>query len=522
MPFASLLLCAGALFQTPAVKGWAAHELERQTGWRDLLDPASHAHWRSAGAAKADPGEWELLPFVLRRSGNAASDLVYSLPLRDFELEYRWRLDARGSDAGSMANEWNAARLVVREGRVEGWSNGERVLGSALDDAPVVFGTPVPDRLAVRAANTAMWISNLRLREAPPGEALELVQGDSLAGWSALGDADWSLEAGAIRGRVAGGGQSFLASERSFGDFVLELEFKLHGQGNSGVQVRSRRGEHGRVQGYQIEIDPSPRGWSGGLYDEGRRGWLHDLAERPAARAAFDPQGWNRYRIECVGPWIRSWINDVPAADHFDPLDLEGFLALQVHSGRDTDLTWRGLRLWDLGRRAWEAASAQELLESSEQGQESWTREEDLLVGRPANNSWLPLDPGPVDDFCLRFEFRGAGEAALRLHARSTLGSLAGADPLAPDREPGPLTLLPGGWLLEASTPLLLARSDPQGWTRVSLAAYGERIVLHAGERLLADLRSGPGPRSGSLAFEVRGAGGRVELRRIERLGPAR
>ena len=71
---------------------------------------------------------------------------------------------------------------------------------------------------------------------------------------------------------------SFMATEQTYGDFILEFEVKCHPDLNSGVQFRSESKpdyNNGRVHGYQCEIDPSDRAWSGGLYDEARRvGWL--------------------------------------------------------------------------------------------------------------------------------------------------------------------------------------------------------------------------------------------------------
>jgi hypothetical protein len=127
---------------------------------------------------------------------------------------------------------------------------------------------------------------------------------------------------------------TFLCSDREFGDFDLEVEFRVDPRLNSGVQVRSEsRAEYqnGRVHGYQVEIDPSERAWTGGLYDEGRRGWLDDLTDNPAARAAFRQGEWNTLRVEAAGERIRTWINGVPAADVTDGLTRRGFIGLQVH-----------------------------------------------------------------------------------------------------------------------------------------------------------------------------------------------
>lgn len=186
--------------------------------------------------------------------------------------------------------------------------------------------------------------------DAPRSEPrIELFNGRDLSGWRAVGDAVWRVEQGELIGEVGGGAQSFLISEREFGDFTLELDLRNDGPGNSGVQIRSHQREDGRVFGYQIEIDPSPRAWSGGLYHEAGRGWLANLDDQPAARAAFKLGEWNHYRIEAHGARIRTWVNGVPAVDFVDtaakPTDASGFIALQVHSGRDTRIRWRKLEL---------------------------------------------------------------------------------------------------------------------------------------------------------------------------------
>lgn len=175
-------------------------------------------------------------------------------------------------------------------------------------------------------------------------EAQPLFNGRDLAGWRAIGDAHWSVEEGELVGRVGGGKQSFLVTERDYSDFVLELELKNLG-GNSGVQVRSHQRENGQVYGYQIEVDPSDRAWSGGLYDEGRRAWLVDLKDKPLARAAFKRGEWNHYRIELAGSRIRSWVNGVLVVDAIDNADSSGFIGLQVHSGNDCSMRWRRITL---------------------------------------------------------------------------------------------------------------------------------------------------------------------------------
>jgi len=184
-----------------------------------------------------------------------------------------------------------------------------------------------------------------------------LFDGKTLDGWTQKGG---KAKYEAVDGMIVGSSvpntpNSFLCTEKRYRDFVLELEFKVDPTLNSGIQIRSNSlpdYKNGRVHGYQVEIDPSARAWSGGIYDEGRRGWLAPLKDKPEARAAFKQNDWNHYRIEAIGDSIKTWINGVPAADLHDDMTAEGFIALQVHGvgKRIEPLTvrWRNLRIKEI------------------------------------------------------------------------------------------------------------------------------------------------------------------------------
>jgi hypothetical protein len=179
-----------------------------------------------------------------------------------------------------------------------------------------------------------------------------VVGGSAKFRWEA--DPDPNSETGGplLHGAGATRRNSFLTSPRDYGDFLLEVDVKIEKQGgNSGIQLRSHD-KDGQLVGYQIEIDPSDRKWSGGLYDEGRRGWLDSLEDNVDAQEAFAPGEWNTYRILCIGPRIRTWVNDIPAANHLDMMDLSGRIGFQVHSGL-CDVMWRNARIADLGIRKW-------------------------------------------------------------------------------------------------------------------------------------------------------------------------
>ena len=183
----------------------------------------------------------------------------------------------------------------------------------------------------------------------PPPGWTSLFNGKDFTGWKQLnGKAKYHIEGNEIVGTtVANTPNSFMATEKLYGDFILELEYKVDPSMNSGIQIRSNSlptYRDGRVHGYQVEIDPSERAWSAGIYDEARRGWLYTMEQNPPARKAFRQNEWNHYRIECIGNSIRTWINGVPAADLIDDMTAEGFIALQVHGIGKNDQEGKQIR----------------------------------------------------------------------------------------------------------------------------------------------------------------------------------
>ena len=154
---------------------------------------------------------------------------------------------------------------------------------------------------------------------------VSMFNGEDFTGWVQRGGkAKYHIEDKMIVGTtVKGTPNAFLCSARDYGDFILELEYRVDPQMNSGIQIRSESKpayHNGVVHGYQVEIDTSQRAWSGGIYDESRRGWVNDLSNNEAARNAFKQNEWNHYRIQAIGDSIKTWVNGVPAADLRDCL----------------------------------------------------------------------------------------------------------------------------------------------------------------------------------------------------------
>ena len=186
-------------------------------------------------------------------------------------------------------------------------------------------------------------------------QPVALFNGKNLTGWKQLnGKAKYHVENGEIVGTtVFGEPNSFLATEKEYGDFILEFEYKVDSTMNSGVQFRSESRDdymNGRVHGYQFEIDPSKRNWTGGIYDEARRDWLYTMDLNPSGKAAYKKGQWNKVRIECIGPHLRTWVNGIPAAYVIDDMTAVGFIALQVHSigkkeEEGKEIRWRNLSI---------------------------------------------------------------------------------------------------------------------------------------------------------------------------------
>lgn len=185
-----------------------------------------------------------------------------------------------------------------------------------------------------------------------------LFNGKDLAGWEQLnGKAKYEVKDNEIIGTtVTGEPNSFLATKVKYGDFILEVDLLVDNSMNSGIQIRSESNDYmnGRVHGYQVEVDPSDRAWSGGLYDEARRGWLYPLDINPKGQTAFKKEQWNKYRIECIGSSIRTWVNGIPTANVVDNMTPSGFIALQVHAiygdqKPGTQIRWRNIRIKTTG-----------------------------------------------------------------------------------------------------------------------------------------------------------------------------
>lgn len=258
-----------------------------------------------------------------------------------------------------------------------------------------------------------------------------LFNGKNLKGWTKInGNAEYVVKDGVIIGTTKfDTPNTFLAYNEEFSDFILEFDFKVDDALNSGVQFRSASVESyrdGRVHGYQFEIDPSPRAWSAGIYDEARDGWLYTIEDQ-ASKAAFRNGEWNHARVEAVGNRIRTWLNGVPCANLLDERAAKGFIALQVHAiYRDEQLgkhvCWRNIRICteNIDQEMWaEEAGAKEVSRlnnklTEKEIAEGWQ----LLWDGKTTEGWrgaklkeFPADGWAIEDGILKVKKGDGGES---------------------------------------------------------------------------------------------------------------
>lgn len=261
----------------------------------------------------------------------------------------------------------------------------------------------------------------------------QLFNGKNLKGWHQLnGHAEFKVDDNTITGiSKPGTPNSFLATDKKFKDFILEFEFKVDDGLNSGVQFRSNSlaaYHDGRVHGYQFEIDPSDRAWTGGIYDEARRGWLYPLTTNPEGQKAFKHNVWNTARIEAIGNSIRTWVNGIPCADLLDDMTHEGFIALQVHQIGSKDLegktvSWRNIRVAESGLDQLATPASQDIPQintiantiSPREKAEGWS----LLWDGKTTNGWrgaklseFPAKGWVIEDGILKVMKSDGGESA--------------------------------------------------------------------------------------------------------------
>jgi hypothetical protein len=190
--------------------------------------------------------------------------------------------------------------------------------------------------------NRILW-RGARIQDLGIGDGFApIFDGEDLAGWVEHGQEKWSVVDGAIEGQAVTDQYGYLATEQTYQDFEICMEFRCEADGNSGLFFHSTL-EGVDIRGVQCEIDPTPMGTTAGLYESGGRGWLAQPDD--LARKIFLPRDWNEMRVRCIGNRTTTWLNGWQVVDLVDEQHTftDGVIALQLHSGGNAKVCWREL-----------------------------------------------------------------------------------------------------------------------------------------------------------------------------------
>ncbi len=367
-------------------------------------------------------------------------------------------------------------------------------------------------------------------------EFVPLFNGKDFAGWTQRGGkAKYEVQtidgiATIVGTSVPNTPNSFLCTDQHYGDFILEYEFKVDPALNSGVQIRSHSiptYRNGVVHGYQVEIDPDTvknRMWTAGIFDESRRGWLNDLSGNERARKAFKPNQWNKIRVEAIGDSIKTYLNEVPAADLVDSMTLAGFIGLQVHGvGNKTEplaVMWRNLNIKDLGKRTWKplwdgkTTAGWETMKGG-----SWTIIKDekegnhILGTSPASdpNHGMFITKDTYKDFTVRLKAKILkGNSGFYFRTQRLQGgvNVAGFQAeLDAIHDNGGLYETNGrAWVIKPKPEDVKKWWKVGDWNEMTVSAHGTRIVVHINGHKTAELKNDEkGRREGYLALQLHG-----------------
>ncbi len=178
----------------------------------------------------------------------------------------------------------------------------------------------------------------------PTGGFKRIFNGRNLSGWTIHGTEKWYVE---NRELVCESGPDkqygYLSTNKKYKNFILQLQFKLEANGNSGVFIRSDI-EGTKISGWQVEVAPADH-YTGGIYESYGRGWM--IKPSPEKEKILKPNDWNDMRIEVVGDKVTTYLNGQQMVQLEDEKigQANGFIALQIHDGGGIKVRWKNIRI---------------------------------------------------------------------------------------------------------------------------------------------------------------------------------
>lgn len=404
---------------TPQPPPYRLSPAETAAGWQVLFDGRSTEHWRAYRGAAFPAAGWAVVDGCLKRVGDGGGDLITREQYGDFELELEWAIAPGGNsgviyrvseqhdaawqtgpeyqlldDAGAglapddpqsagalfdlhapagkkvlkPAGEFNHARIRLKDGLLQHWLNGVKVVECRTDGAEWKqkvaaskfrefegFGAQPRGHIVLQDHGDAVWFRRIRVRDlgAPlPGE-VRLFNGRDLEGWLPVlpeggrPEDTWSVADGVLvcQGRPLG----YIRTKADYTNYVLKLEWRFspvtRQAGNSGVLLRligpdkvwprcieaqlqsGNAGDFWNIDDFPMQTDPQRT--------EGRNTKKLHAAERPIGE-------WNEYEIIVDHGTVTLKVNGELLNEAREALETPGKIGLQSEGA---EIHFRNIRL---------------------------------------------------------------------------------------------------------------------------------------------------------------------------------
>lgn len=172
----------------------------------------------------------------------------------------------------------------------------------------------------------------------------KLFNGKDLTGWKIYGTEKWFVDKGELVCESGPDkGYGYLATEKTYKNFELSVDFKQGANGNSGVFIRSNIPDGStKISGWQVEVAP-PNHDTGGIYESYGRGWIIQIPDEKEGFLKFGE--WNTLKIRAEGARVQTWLNGHEMVDLTDEKlgAGNGSIALQIHDGGGIKVNWKNL-----------------------------------------------------------------------------------------------------------------------------------------------------------------------------------
>ena len=397
--------------QSPTIQN-SLTKPEKKEGWKLLFDGKTTQGWRVFKQDKVNDG-WQVIDgnlVALGKGGDLGGDIITTDRFEDFELYLEWAITEGGNsgmffhvlednyptvyatgpeyqlidDAGfpqkleewqktganyavhnaenkklKPVGEFNTSGIKVKDGYVEHWLNGEKIVEYELwtDDWKERvknskwkdyrgYGLARKGHIGLQDHGSVVKFRNIKIRDLTD-YGKPIFNGENLDGWKIHGTEKWYVENGDL---VCESGKEkkygYLATNDSYKNFILRLEFKQEADGNSGVFFRSTL-DGIKISGWQVEVAPKGND-TGGIYESYGRGWLAQIPDEK--ENVLKPGEWNNLVILVKGDRVMTWLNNELMTDLFDEKieEVEGVIALQIHDGGGIKVKWRNIFIKEL------------------------------------------------------------------------------------------------------------------------------------------------------------------------------